>query len=86
MGWKDKLNESVEEARAQQAQTQAVAAASVAACPDPGSHYKTEVNKGSINMRVWQGHLADMYRSGYRLEHVFEQDGNTVQVYEHHGH
>lgn len=54
-----------------------------AACPDVGNHYRTEVNKGSINMRHWQGHLNDMYKSGYQLSHVLEQDGNTVQVFEH---
>jgi hypothetical protein len=54
--------------------------------PECGKHYLTEVNKGSLNMQRWQGHLNDMYRKGYRLLHVFEQDGNTVQVYEHHGH
>lgn len=54
-----------------------------AACPNPKDHYRTEVNKGSINMRHWQGHLGDMYAGGYQLEHVFEQAGNTVQVYVH---
>lgn len=51
-----------------------------------GDHYVTEVNKGSINMRTWQTHLNDMHTRGYRLGHVFEQDGNTVQVFEHHWH
>lgn len=55
-------------------------------CPNPTSHYSTEVNKGSINMRHWQVHLNDMYQRGYALSHVFEQDGNTVQVYVHHFH
>jgi hypothetical protein len=54
-----------------------------AACPNPKDHYRTEVNKGSINMRFWQGHLNAMYEGGFRLSHVFEQNGNTVQVYEH---
>jgi len=51
----------------------------------PGNHYMTEVNKGSIRMQTWQAHLNDMHRQGYRLAHVFEQDGNTVQVFEHYG-
>lgn len=51
-----------------------------------GDHYVTEVNKGSINMRSWQAHLNDMHTRGYRLAQVFEQDGNTVQVFEHHWH
>ena len=55
-------------------------------CPRPNEHFLTEVNKGSINMGKWQSHLNDMYQRGYRLSHVFEQDGNTVQVYEHNWH
>jgi hypothetical protein len=55
-------------------------------CPYPNHHYLTEVNKGSINMTRWQGHLNDLYGKGYKLDHVFEQDGNTVQVYVHHFH
>jgi hypothetical protein len=55
-------------------------------CPQPDKHFRTEVNKGSINMRFWTRHLNDEYQQGYRLMHVFEQDGNTVQVYEHHWH
>lgn len=55
-------------------------------CPYPQHHYATEVNKGSINMNRWQAHLNDMYGRGYRLDQVFEQDGNTVQVFVHHFH
>jgi hypothetical protein len=55
-------------------------------CPDPANHYVTEVNKGSINMRAWQGHSSDRYARGWRLHQVFEQDGNTVQVFVHHWH
>ena len=55
----------------------------MSSCPDSKNHYATEVNKGSLNMRSWQGHLNDMYGQGYRLAHVFEQDKNTVQVFEH---
>ncbi len=51
-----------------------------------GDHYLTEVNRGSISMGGWQAHLNEMYLRGYRLAHAFEQDGNTVQVYEHHTH
>ena len=53
------------------------------ACPNPNSHYVTEVNKSSISMGRWQSNLNDMYGRGYRLAHVFEQDKNTVQVFEH---
>lgn len=58
----------------------------VGVCPYPTAHYVTEVNKDSIRMGRWQGHLNDMYARGYRLAHAFEQDGNTVQVFEHHFH
>lgn len=51
-----------------------------------GEHYRTDVNRGYINMNRWQQHLEAMYRAGYRLTHVFEQNGNTVQVFEHHWH
>lgn len=54
-----------------------------AACPNPKVHYVTEVNKGSINMGWWQRRLNAMYESGYGLAHVFEQDGNSVMVFEH---
>jgi hypothetical protein len=92
MGLLDKAREqaaaqqerSRENAAAQQAVTMAAADAARAvtsACP--GNHFKTEVNRGSIRMQTWESHLNDMYRSGYRLSHVFEQDGNTVQVFEH---
>lgn len=62
------------------------AAAAAERSPCGGDHYVTEVNKGSVNMRTWQAHLNDMHRRGYRLAHVFEQDKNTVQVFEHHWH
>ena len=55
-------------------------------CPYPDHHIQTEVNKGSINMGRWQAHLNDRYKQGYRLVQVFEQAGNTVQVFEHHFH
>lgn len=63
---------------------QEMAAAAVGSCPNPRAHYLTEVNKGSIRMQTWASHLNDLYQQGYRLAHTFEQDGNTVQVYEHH--
>ena len=81
MGILDKVKE---QAAAQQAVREAstVAAANVVSgCP--GSHYVTKVNKGSIRMQTWESDLNAMYRDGYRLAHVLEQDGNTVQVFEH---
>lgn len=79
MGFMDKAREAA-------AATREEAAQATAACPAPAAHYVTEVNKGSINMPLWAGHLSDMYKRGYRLAHVFEQSGNTVQVFEHHFH
>lgn len=84
MGFMDK-------AREQAAQQQAAGEAGLVAAQEtlskcPGSHYVTEVNKGSLNMRTWQGHLNDMYAKGYRLAQALEQDGNTVTVFEHHYH
>jgi hypothetical protein len=48
----------------------------------PRYEYRTEVNKGSIRMQTWQAHLNAIGGDGWRLAHAFEQDGNTVQVYE----
>jgi hypothetical protein len=44
--------------------------------------YTTEVNKGSVNMRSLTGHLNNMGRQGWRLHSIFEQDKNTVMVFE----
>lgn len=88
MGIMDKAREASREAEAHRAalaqQSQAASEAAVGVMGRcPGRHYQTEVNKGSIRMQTWEGHLNEMYQGGYRLAHVFEQDGNTVQVYEH---
>jgi hypothetical protein len=84
MGFGDKLKEQVEAQKAAAAAKGEALRASTANCP--GDHYMTEVNKGSINMGNWQTKLNGWYQRGYRLAHVFEQDGNTVQVFEHHIH
>lgn len=60
-----------------------VAAEVIAGCPDPPNHYATEVNKGSISVTLLQGNLALRFQRGYRLAHAFEQNGNTVLIYEH---
>lgn len=44
--------------------------------------YDTEVNKGSINMGSLARHLTDRESKGWRLQHIFEQHGNTVLIYE----
>lgn len=56
------------------------------AWPQRATHYVKEINRGSIKMRVWQQHLNEMYGRGLKIAQVFEQDGNTVRVYEHHFH
>ena len=88
MGLMDKAREAAANAMTGQPQSPAIAAAgpTTGGCPRPADHYVTQVNKGSINMGRWQAHLNEMYGRGYRLAHVLEQDGNTVQVYEHHFH
>ena len=45
--------------------------------------YRTEVNKGSLNMRAFESKLNEYGSEGWRLAHVFEQDKNTVMVWEH---
>jgi len=80
----EKERRSVEKVAREQADT--AKATVVGVCPSPKEHYVTEVNKGSIRMQTWQAALNSRFQSGYRLVHVFEQGGNTVQVFEHHFH
>lgn len=52
---------------------------------DKASHqgqYLTEVNKGSINMSTLTDKLNDRYEEGWKLHSIFEQNGNTLTVYE----
>lgn len=44
--------------------------------------YMTEVNKGSVNMSTLTDRLNKRYEEGWRLHTMFEQNGNTVAVYE----
>jgi hypothetical protein len=44
--------------------------------------YHTEVNKGSIRMQTLTSHLNDMARQGWRLHSIFEQDKNTIIIFE----
>jgi hypothetical protein len=48
----------------------------------PSFAYTTEVNKGSVNMQWLTSHLNEMAQQGWRLHTIFEQDKNTVIVYE----
>ena len=64
-------------------QSAAMASEAVAGCPDPARHYVATVNKGSMNVTMLSGVLNVQYAKGYRLSQAFEQDGNTVTVFEH---
>jgi len=44
--------------------------------------YSTELNKKSLNMTWFERTLNSKAAEGWRLAHVFEQDGNTVIVFE----
>ena len=44
--------------------------------------YHAEVNKGSVNMRFLTGRLNEMGQQGWRLHSIFEQDRNTIIVFE----
>jgi hypothetical protein len=44
--------------------------------------YVAEVNKGSVNMRWLTAFLTDRASKGWRLHTIFEQDKNTVIVFE----
>lgn len=50
-----------------------------------GDHYEAEVNKGSLNVRAFTAKLNGRWKQGWALAHVFEQDKNTVMVWERHG-
>lgn len=45
-------------------------------------HYATEVNRGSVNMTKLGFTLNQRWNDGWRLHTIFEQNGNTVAVYE----
>jgi hypothetical protein len=47
-----------------------------------GPVYEIEVNEGSINMKHFTNVANDRWKNGYRMAHVFEQDKNTVVVWE----
>lgn len=47
-----------------------------------GPHYEIEVNEGSVNMKRFQSAANDRHNNGYRMAHVYAQDGNTVVVWE----
>jgi hypothetical protein len=51
--------------------------------PNPaGDHYDAEVNRGSLNVGAFTAKMNQRWRDGWRLAHVFEQDDDTVFVWE----
>jgi hypothetical protein len=47
-----------------------------------GPHYQMEVNKGSIRMQTFESIANQRIANGYRIGHIFEQDGNAIVVWE----
>ena len=45
-------------------------------------HYDVEVNKGSLNVAALTVNLSRRWNDGWRLDQVFEQNGNTVLIFE----
>lgn len=44
--------------------------------------YDTQVNKGDINMRSLRGDLNKRGADGWRLSQAFQENGNTILIYE----
>ena len=47
-----------------------------------GAHYEIEVNEGSVNMKHFAEKANERHANGYRMAHVFMQEGNTIVVWE----
>lgn len=47
-----------------------------------GPHYEIDVNKGSMRKQSFEAAANKRWANGYRIAHVYEQDGNTVVVWE----
>lgn len=47
-----------------------------------GEHYDIEVNEGSVNMNRFADMANVRHANGYRMAHVFMQEGNTIVVWE----
>jgi hypothetical protein len=47
-----------------------------------GDHYEIEVNEGSVNMKKFSSAANERHANGYRMAHVFMQEGNTIVVWE----
>ena len=47
-----------------------------------GKPYDIEVNEDSVNMKRFATVANERHANGYRMAHVFMQDGNTIVVWE----
>jgi len=47
-----------------------------------GPVYEIEVNEGSINMKHFTEVSNERWSNGYRMAHVYTQEGNTIVVWE----
>ncbi len=47
-----------------------------------GGHYDIEVNEGSVNMKRFTAVANERHANGYRMAHVYMQEGNTIVVWE----
>ena len=47
-----------------------------------GDQYVTRVNRGGLDVERHTDFLNDAFRGGFRLHSIFEQNGNTVMVFE----
>ena len=45
-------------------------------------HYEVEVNKGDLNAGSMSRKMNDRYSDGWKVAHIFEENGNTVIVWE----
>jgi hypothetical protein len=45
-------------------------------------HYDVSVNKDDLNARNFARELNERHEDGWKLNDVFEQNGNTVMVWE----
>lgn len=45
-------------------------------------HYEITVNERDLSVRSYSDECNDRWGDGWRLAHVFEQNGNTVSVWE----
>lgn len=49
-----------------------------------GDQYVTRVNKGGLDVERHTDYLNKAFQIGFKLHSIFEQNGNTVMVFERH--